>query len=179
MIGQEADALIAHPHLVGFFLPRQFGRTEACTDLDALHRVDAHQRRGQLGIELGIDRRAQSRRHAFGAHLDHGADRGSLLSDIVEVALEERGLVLVRAEERIARDLVPVPFVAIDLVRTHLHQRTAHGDVGQYLAGDGAGGDAGRGLAAKMPRPREIRKPGCRFADPDYTARMYLSYPTY
>jgi len=32
-------------------------------------------------------------------------------------------------------------------VRAHLHQRTAHGDVGQDLAGDGAGGDAGRGLA--------------------------------
>jgi len=32
---------------------------------NALHRVDAHQRRGQLRIELGIDRRAEARRHAF------------------------------------------------------------------------------------------------------------------
>src|ERR1700704_3462924 len=109
MIGQEADALIAHPHLVGVFLTRQFGRTEACTDLDALHRVDAHQRRGQLGIELGIDRRAESRRHPFRTHLDHGADRGSLLSDIVEVALslsgQKNGLRAISSQSHLSRSI--------------------------------------------------------------------------
>src|ERR1700738_2730625 len=37
MIGQEADALIAHPHLVGVFLARQFGRAKGSADIDAIH----------------------------------------------------------------------------------------------------------------------------------------------
>src|SRR5437764_1158209 len=83
--------------------------------------------------------RAEAGRHAVGDDLDDRADRGAALADAVEVALEERGLVLVRTEERIARDLVPVPFVAIDPVRAHLHQRAAHLDAGQDLSRDGAG----------------------------------------
>ena len=79
----------------------------------------------------------------------HRADRRAALADAVEIALEERGLVLVRTEKRIARDLVPVPFGAIDLVRTHLHQRAAHFHTGQDLAGDRAGCDPRRGFARR------------------------------
>ena len=148
-LDRKLRAVIAHPHLVGVFLAGQFGGAKAGADLDALDRVDAHQRRGEIGIELGVDRRAEPRRHAFGDDLDHRADRRAALADAVEIVLEERGLVLVRAEERIARDLVPVPFVAIDLVRAHLHQRAAHVHAGHDLAGDGAGRDPRRGLARR------------------------------
>ena len=68
---------------------------------------------------------------------------------LVEIALEERRLVLVGTEERIAADLVPIPFVAIDLVRAHLHQRAAHGHAGHDLAGDGARRHARRGFARR------------------------------
>ena len=37
---------------------------EAGADLDALDRVDAHQRRGEIGVELAVDRRAPAGRHA-------------------------------------------------------------------------------------------------------------------
>src|SRR6202035_4903818 len=149
VVGQKADTLVAHAHLVGVFLTRQFRRAKTGADLDAFYGVDAHQRGGQIRIELGVDRRAQARRHAFGDHFDHRADRRAFLADAIEVVLEERGLVLVGTEERISCDLVEIPFVAVDLVWAHLHQRAAHFHAGQYLARDGAGGDAGRGLARR------------------------------
>src|SRR5581483_2313725 len=100
-------------------------------------------------VELGIDRRAQARRNAFGYDLQHRADRRAALADAVEIFLEESGLVLVGTEERIFANLVPVPFVAVDLVRAHLHQRAAHADLGQDLARDGAGRNPHRGLARR------------------------------
>src|SRR2546423_8861362 len=97
-------------------------------------------------MELGIVWRARARRYTVGDDFDYCADRRALFPDAVEIVFEERGLFLVRAEERVARDLVPVPVVAIDLMRTHLHQRAAHGHVWQNLAGNGAGRDPRRGL---------------------------------
>ena len=71
------SAVVAHAHLVGVLLAGQFGRREAGADLDALHRIDAHQRRGEIGVELAVDRRAEPGRNAFGDDLDHRADRRS------------------------------------------------------------------------------------------------------
>ena len=65
-------------------------------------------------------------------------------------------LFLSGTEERIACDLVPVPFVAVDLVRAHLHQRAAHLHVGQDLSRDGAGGDTRGGLARRRPSAAAI-----------------------
>src|SRR5439155_8365952 len=119
---RTARSVIASAHLVAVFLAEQFGRAKPRADLDAVYGVDAHHRGRQLTVELGVDRRAPTRRHAFGDHFDDRADRGAALADTIEICLEERRAVLVRAEERIARNLVPVPLVAIDLVRPHLHQ---------------------------------------------------------
>ncbi len=58
-----------------FSSPDYAGRGEAVADLDALDRIDAHQRGGEIGVELAVDRRAQPGRHALGHDLDHGADR--------------------------------------------------------------------------------------------------------
>ncbi len=44
-------------------------------DLDALDRVDAHHRRGEVGIELGVERRAPSGGHALGDAFDDRAQR--------------------------------------------------------------------------------------------------------
>src|SRR5215472_16640004 len=59
MVG-EKDRLtvVAHAHLVCVRLARELGGAEAGADLDALHRVDAHQRRGEIAVELAVDRRA-------------------------------------------------------------------------------------------------------------------------
>src|SRR6202000_1989019 len=106
-------------------------------------------RAGQIGIELGVDRRAEAGRYAFGDDLEHRADRGGALADAVEILLEKRGLVLVGTEERIFGGLVPVPFGAVDLVRAHLHQRAAYVHLRQNLAGHSAGGEPHRGLARR------------------------------
>ena len=78
---------VAHAHLVGIRLARQRGGGEALADLDALHRVDRHQRRGDLGVQLAVDRRAQAGGHAFRHHLDHRAGRGTRLAHLGQVAL--------------------------------------------------------------------------------------------
>jgi DNA-binding CsgD family transcriptional regulator len=65
MVGQKARAVIAGAHLVGILLARQFGRAKTGADLDALDRVDAHHRRRQFAVELGVDRRAEAGRHAL------------------------------------------------------------------------------------------------------------------
>ena len=82
---EERLAVIAHAHLVGVLLAGDRGGRKAVADLDALHGVDAHQRGGDVRVELAVDRRAEARRHALGDDLDHGADRGAALADAVEI----------------------------------------------------------------------------------------------
>ena len=53
---------VAHAHLVGILLAGQGRGGEALADLDALDRVDRHQRRGDIGVELAVDRRAEAGR---------------------------------------------------------------------------------------------------------------------
>src|ERR1019366_6763535 len=122
---------------------------KAVADLHALDRVDAHQGAGQIAVELGIDWRAETRRHAFRHDLDHRAAGRAGLTHAVEIRLEKLRLLGVRAEERIIADLVPVPARAVDFVRTHLDERAAHGQAGHDLARDGAGSDPRRGLARR------------------------------
>ena len=62
-------------HVFGVLLAGEFRRAKAGADLDALDRIDAHEGRRDVGIELGVDRRTEPRRHAFGHDLDNRADR--------------------------------------------------------------------------------------------------------
>jgi hypothetical protein len=72
-------AVVAGPHLVGILLAGQIRRREAVADLHALHGIDAHEGRGEVGVELAVDRRAETRRHALGHDLDHApADEPAL-----------------------------------------------------------------------------------------------------
>ena len=87
MVGEEPRlAVVAHAHLVGvLFAAERARRREAVADLHALDRVDAHQRGGEIAVELGIDRRAETGRHAFRHDLDHRADGRALLADAFEI----------------------------------------------------------------------------------------------
>ena len=153
VVGQEdRPAVIAHAHLVGVLLAGQRGRRKAVADLDALDRIDAHQRGRELGIELAVDRRAPAGRDVFGDDLDHGADRGAALADVVEVLARTSQRCRRRARRTDFRSTcVPVPARAIDLVRPDLDQRAAHHHAGHDLARDRAGRDPRRGLARRLP----------------------------
>src|SRR6185503_15945329 len=134
-------------------LARQRSRGEARADLDALHRIDAHETAGDVLVELAVDRRAEPSRHAFGHDLDDGADGGAFFPHLVE----EIGPLLHRlgvgAEERVALDLGPIPGAAVNGVRPDLHKRAAHAHAGYHFAGDGAR----RHTACGLPRARTAR----------------------
>ena len=76
------------------------------TPLTALMPISA---RGEIGIELGVDRRAQTRRHALGHHLDHRAAGRAGLADVGEIRLPVARPCRVGAEERISRRPPPSP----------------------------------------------------------------------
>ena len=80
---------------------------EAGADFHAFHRVDAHQRMGQFGVEAIKDRLTQARFHAFGHHGDLRADRVLVAAQLVHVGLQFRHLVRVGAEEGVVFDAVP------------------------------------------------------------------------
>src|SRR6516165_6088902 len=152
MIGQKARlALVAHAHLVGIVLTGERSCREAGADLDPLDRIDAHQRRREIGIELAIDRRPKSGRDTLCNHFDDGAHRGPALADLVKIALEQARLLGVRTEEWIALDLIPIPARAVDLVDPHLNQRGTHPHSRHDLASDSAGSYPHRGLPRGLP----------------------------
>ena len=158
MVGGELHHPVAHAHLVGIRLAGQRGGGEALADLDALHRVDRHQRRGDLGIELAVDRRAQAGRDAFGHHLDHRAGRGTGLAHLGQVALptasrsagsgQKNGLSSTASQSQRARSMRCGP-----ICTSAPRMRTA---VAQHLARHAAGGDAHRGLARRGPAAAAI-----------------------
>ena len=70
------------------------GEREAVADLDALHRLDAHQRRGEPCVEPVVLARvrAEARRHAGRAHLDDAAERVAVLARLVDRRRDPRPL---------------------------------------------------------------------------------------
>jgi len=56
----------------------------------------------------------------------------------------------IRAEERIALDLIPVPARALDSVLAHLDQRAAHRHTGHDFASDRTGGNTRGGFARRL-----------------------------
>ena len=157
MIRGEFHQPVAHAHLVGIRLARQRGSGEAVADLDALHGVDRHERGGDLGIQLAVDRRTQAGGNALRHHLDHRASRGTGLAYLGQVAFPRLRGRRVGAEERVVIHRVPVPTRPVDAMRADLHQRAAdaHG-LAQHLAGHTAGGDAHRRLARRRPAAAAI-----------------------
>ena len=120
-------------HLVGIVLAPQRRRREAVADLDALDGVDRHQRRGEVGVELAVDRRAEARRHALGDDLDHGADRGAVLADAVEIVSKNAAALASGQKNGLLPTSSQSQLRAVDRVRPHLHQRAADVDARQTL----------------------------------------------
>jgi hypothetical protein len=152
LVGKEAQrAVVTTAHLVGILLAAELGGVKAGADLHALDGIDAHQRCRKVAVELAVDRGAEACRHALSHHFDDGADRGALLAHLVEVSGKFGDGSRVGAEQRIARDLIPVPVRAIDPLRADLDQGTAHDETRHDSARDGAGCNAGCGLARRGP----------------------------
>ena len=80
------------------------GEREAVADLDALHRLDPHQRRREPRVEpvLAPRVRAEARRDAARPHLDAAAERVAILPRRVD-----GGGIRPRLGQRLARDLDP------------------------------------------------------------------------
>ncbi len=119
MVGVELRrAILAGPHRIGILLAAQPRRGEAVADLDALDRVDAHHRGGQIGVELGIDRRAPACRDAGGDAFHHRAERRSGLARLVDqpsqrlaaaASGQKNGLLPISAASNAARSIASPP----------------------------------------------------------------------
>src|SRR3954464_2603794 len=157
VVRQEARAaVVAHAHLVGVLLAGHRGSGKAVADLDALHRVDAHQRGGKVGIELAVDRSAEARGNVLGDYLDHRANGRTLFAHAVEELLEYRHAACVGTEERVPLDLSPIPAPAVHLVCADLDQRAVHDHAGHNLSGDCAGRDPRSGFTRRLPAAAAI-----------------------
>ena len=123
------------------------GQGEAVADLDSLHGLDAHQRRGEPRVEAILLRRvrAEARRHAARANLDDAADG---------VALRFRRIDVSHLEHR-AGDLDP------DLREQSLRDRTGR-DRDRRLPRTGPLERVPRVVEPVLERPRQIGVPGAR-----------------
>ena len=104
MVGQEGrPSRRAMRISSAFSSPDSAADVEAGADLHALHGVDAHQARGDVLVELAVERCAEPGGHAVRHDLDHGAGGRARLAHLVE----EFGPILRRswvgAEERVVR----------------------------------------------------------------------------
>ena len=125
-------------------------RPEARADLDALHRIDAHHRAGQVRIQALEHGFAPARRNPFGDHRDARANGISRLADAPNEIFEFLHAARVRAEKRIL-----VGGLAVDRLQhdgSQLRQISMDADalpLAQVLARDGARGHAHDGLARR------------------------------
>ena len=163
VVGAEFDLAIPHPHLIGVVLTGQGGGGEALADFDALHGVDRHQRAGQIGVELAVNRRAQTGRHPVRHQFDHRADGGSGLTDRGQHRFPFAGRHGIGAEERIVVHRVPVPARPVDFGGAHLHERAANA----------------HRRAEHDPRHAARRHPHRRFPRRGPAAAAVIAYPVF
>ena len=129
--------------VLGALLPRGL---HAVADFHALDGVEPHQRVGEVGVELVVQRLAPAGRHVLGHHADPGADRVARFAQRVHVVLELRHDGGAGREEGVVVDLVPRLEGNVDRAE-RAHVAADHDAVffSQPLLGDGAGADDGRG----------------------------------
>jgi hypothetical protein len=89
---------------------RACGRLEAVADLDALDRLDAHERAGQPGVEapVPVHVAAQARRQAVDEHLDDAAEGVAVLAGGVDLGDHRGARAGVEAAHRVGVDGVEV-----------------------------------------------------------------------
>src|SRR5690606_24279982 len=101
--------------LVAVFGAELLDDVEAGADLDALDRVDAHQRCSKFGIELAVDLLAPARWHAVDDDGDPRTDRIAGLAQCVHELFELADHRRIGPEERIALDRIPVEAARAEL----------------------------------------------------------------
>ena len=154
---------------------RHPGEVEAVADLDALDRLDAHQRGGEPGVQpaVPVHVRAEAHRHAVGQHLDDPAEGVAVLVGLVD--LGDHRLLASASRQRTgsASSFSTSAGVGYDAVRRlgrgQLDDVRDDLDAGRLLqvgAGHGAEGDPGGGLpgARRAPGsggPRRSRTSAC------------------
>ncbi len=86
------------------------GGAEPVADLDALDRLDAHQRAGQLRVEpaVPVHVRAEARRQPVDDHLDHAAERVAVLVGRVDLGDHRRRPVGVEGAHRVGVERLDV-----------------------------------------------------------------------
>ena len=151
-LAEEGGRAVLHAHLVGIVLAAHGGGGEAVADLHALHGVDAHQRLGEVGIELVVDRVAQS--HARCRTPPPRSPRRTSCRACARRrdSLPSPGRPGGRGTRRDCRPVaaqshLPRSIFWLPSCTTAPRMLTA---VAQDLAGDGAGGDANGGLARRL-----------------------------
>src|SRR5690606_40577457 len=77
-------------------------------DFDAFHRVDAHQRVGDVGVKAVTYRLAPASRHAVGHHGDFRTNGVALFFQATHQLIQRVQLVGIGAEERVELYLIPV-----------------------------------------------------------------------
>ena len=150
-------------HRIAELRAARFNAGEAVADLHALHRLNAHHRLGDVGIQLVEHRLAQAGNHPMRLHGHAGADGVTLLAQTVEESRHLARRLGIRAEEQIAADFVGIEAAGIGPHRPDLIHPADDADVmgGQELPGDGPGGHAhgrlaGAGPAATAPVPNAV-----------------------
>src|SRR5258708_9959767 len=157
MIAEEHRLAGLDTHLVGVLLAAHGRDRKPVADIDAVHCVDAHQALGEVGIELVVDRIAQTDGNARRHDLDDRAARRATLAHIVEIALPGLAGLAVGTPEGIVAGGVPIPFAAVDFLGAELdHGATYLYAVAQDFARDRAGRDAHCGLARRRAAPAAI-----------------------
>ena len=150
---RELDLVVGHR-------PPAAGGLQAVADLDGLHRLHAHQRAGQAGVEpaVPVHVAAQARRQAVDDDLDDPTEGVAVLPDVVDLRDHARARRRVGAADGVLVDPRVVVRPGQDAVR---HQdRADRDDVADHLGADGlpqerrrdgAEGDPGGGLAGAGP----------------------------
>src|SRR5690606_5041578 len=95
-------------HFIAMLFAALFDHGKTIAYFHGLHRVDAHHRLGEVGINAIEHRLAPARRYAVGKHGNARTNRGAVLADGVDVLLQRLDLAGVREEERVVVDDRPV-----------------------------------------------------------------------
>jgi len=125
--------------------PRRSRRPHRVMLINGAARSDRAWRRSARPVRRHASRRSRSPRRSK-----------SLLADAVEIGSKKAAFPCPDRRTDSARSR-PNPIAAVNLVRAHLHQRAAHGDLGQNLARDRAGRDPVASRAPRSVRRRDNR----------------------
>ncbi len=161
VVAGEIRAIVTGAHLVTSLAPVKRGQRETATNLDTLDRIDRHHRGGKVTVQLAIDGLAKAGRYAVGNDFENRTGGTSGLADSIEIGFPFTGRHRVGAEKRVVTGLVPVKAVAVDPVRSDLHDTTADPEGlaqsgFQHPVGNGARGHTHRRLARRGPSATAI-----------------------